>query len=115
MDNAQITFFNIEMQDYDEGGDTSTLRISHSDTNCEIAIVQQYWMDDGSLALGVISPVIAMPSKLTAAIRSALSAEMNVHQSGPKGHEIETMRDLLAVCTPSGTVQKIALAAYTES
>lgn len=97
--------FDVEMTDYDQIGDITTVRISDSETNATIAQAELFFDDeDGELACRLTSDVM-LPVLMENAIRKCVSAELSVHQQ--HSPHIETLRDLFAVCTPSGQIGSI--------
>lgn len=101
--------FDIEMTDYNEATDVTTVRVSRTDNNLTLCEALVTFDADGDVGV-MIGDVHALPLIKAREIREAIEAELSVHQSGPEGHLIETLRDLFNVVTPSGETEARAFA-----
>lgn len=108
---AQIAF-DVELFDHDEANDTTIVRVSRSDDNRDICRAALSWSDD-KLVCAVTTQDVNIASDSLAYVQEqiadAVQAELTVHQSTPDGDKVETLRDLFAVCVPSGSVRALAI------
>lgn len=112
MDTNKNIVFDVEMVEYDDLSDATTVRISRAVDNGHIADAVLTWSEDAEPKLQVAlqneTAIIPTPETFADAIADAVKAELDTFQKADPNH-FETLQELFEVVIPSGEVRAGAI------